>query len=248
MGKPVPEAPGATKAVPEARAELHVRARAGDAGAREALLAANLGLVGHVVRRFRSSGADLEDLRQIGSIGLLKAIDRFEPERGFAFATYACPLILGEIQRYLRDEGPVGMPREGRALARRALALAEREAAATGREPPAGELAARLGVEPADLAAAMEAARQPASLDARQAGEMPPLGARLAAGDAAGEWDRVVLRDLLRHLPPRERKVIVLRYLCDRTQAEVAAEIGVSQVHVSRLERRALRMMREAGG
>ncbi len=235
-------------AAPEATGtQLHRRARAGDAGAREALLEANLGLVGHVIRRFRATGADMEDLRQIGCIGLLKAIDRFEPERGFAFATYACPLILGEIQRYLRDEGPVGMPRAGRSLARRALAMAEREAAATGHEPAAAELASRLGVDPADLAAAMEAARQPASLDAPAGGDLPPLGARLASGAPAGEWDRLVLRDLLRHLPPRERRVIVLRYLCDQTQAEVAAAIGVSQVHVSRIERRALRMMREAG-
>jgi RNA polymerase sigma factor (sigma-70 family) len=93
----------------------------------------------------------------------------------------------------------------------------------------------------------MEAGRQPASLDAQQAGEMPPLGARLAGSDPAGEWDRLVLRDLLRHLPPRERRVIVLRYLCDQSQAQVAAAIGVSQVHISRIERQALRMMREAG-
>ena len=227
--------------------ELLIRARAGDAGARAALLAANVGLVGHVARRFRNCGLDPEDLHQIGCIGLLKAIDRFEPERGFAFATYACPLILGEIQRHLRDHGAVGMPREQRALARRAMALAEREAAATGREPSVGDLAAQLGVEAADLAAAMEGARQPASLEAPGAGDMPSLGERVPAGGGEVAWERLMLRDLLRRLPPRERKVIVLRYLYDRTQTEVAAEIGVSQVHVSRIERQALKRLREAG-
>src|SRR5579875_3612264 len=179
-------------AAPEgATAALLVRACAGDAGAREALLQANLGLVGHVARRFRSSGLDMNDLHQIGCMGLLKAIDRFAPERGYAFATYACPLILGEIQRFLRDHGPVAMPREGRALARRALQLAEREAAATGREPTAAELAARLGVDAADLAAAMEAARTPASLDAPATGDLPALGERLPAGDGEAAWDRL---------------------------------------------------------
>jgi RNA polymerase sporulation-specific sigma factor len=229
-------------------ATLHARARAGDAGAREALLQANLGLVSHVARRFLGSGLEPEDLHQIGCIGLLKAIDRFEPQRGLRFSTYACPLILGEIQRFLRDHGPVAMPRQGRALARQALRLAEREAAATGREPPVGELAARLGCDPADLAAAMEAVRRPASLDAPAGGELPPLGLRLPAGDGEAAWDRLLLHDLLRRLPARERKVIVLRYLLDRTQAEVAAEIGVSQVHVSRIERAALRRLREAAG
>lgn len=224
--------------------ELFVRARAGDAGARDALFAANMGLVGHIVRRFTALGHDAEELLQVGGIGLVKAIDRFEPERGFQFATYAFPLILGEIQRYLRDAGSVAMPREQRALARRARRLAEARAAETGREPTVPELAGALGVDASDLAAALAAESAPASLDAASAGDPRPLGERLAAGNES-VWDRLELRDLLRRLPERERRVIVLRYLLDRTQVEVAAALGISQVQVSRIERRALARLRQ---
>jgi RNA polymerase sporulation-specific sigma factor len=224
---------------------LFRRARGGDEQARAALLEANLGLVHHVVRRFVAGGHDAEELFQVGCLGLLKAIDRFEPERGFAFATYACPLILGEIRRHLRAAGAVAMPRDTRALARRARRLAEAEQRRTGREPTLPVLAAALAVPAPELAAALAADAAPLSLDAPGEDDAPPLGERLPSpgGEA---WERVLLAELLRQLPPRERRVIALRYLLDRTQAEVGAALGVSQVQVSRLERRALERLRAA--
>jgi RNA polymerase sporulation-specific sigma factor len=227
---------------------LWARARAGDAAAREALITRNLNLVRHVVRRYAGMGTDLEDLFQVGCVGLIKAVDRFEPERGHRFSTYAVPVILGEIQRYLRDAAPAGAGRGALRLAQ-AARRAEERLLALGRVPTVQDVAAALGVSPGELALALEAARRPASLDAadpREGGDRPLL--ERIGGDPRDEEDRVALRRLLATLPPRERQVLLLRYYLDRSQAEVGRALGLSQPQISRLEQRALRALRAGWG
>ncbi len=214
-------------------AGLLARARAGDAEARAAAVAANLNLVRHLVRRFRATGPDEEDLFQVGCLGLVKAVDRFDPAAGARFSTYAVPVILGEIRAFLRADGPVKVGRGARALAVRARRAADELRACLGRQPSMQELAASLGVDAADLAVVLEAASGPLSLQA-------------APADAPDAWEeRVLLREALSALPDRERRVIELRYFLDRTQQETGALLGVSQAQVSRLEQRALALLRE---
>jgi RNA polymerase sporulation-specific sigma factor len=229
-------------------ARLCRAAARGDRAARERIVAANLGLVRHVVRRFRAMGlAEEEELFQVGVLGLLKAVDRFDPERGTRLSTYAVPLILGEIQRYLRDVAPAGPGRGAQRLAQAARAAEERLAQQLRRPPTVAEVAAELGVSAGELAAALEAARRPASLDEvapSPEGEGRPLHERLPA--PGGEWDRALVRVLLARLPPRERQILVLRYYRDLSQAEVGALLGLSQPQVSRVEQRALQALRRA--
>jgi len=223
-------------------------AAGGDRAARERIVSANLNLVRHVVRRYRSMGADGEELFQVGCLGLLKAVDRFDPARGTRFSTYAVPLILGEIQRHLRDLAPAGLGRGAHRLARAARHKEEALANDLQRTPTAAEVAQGLGVSVAELGAALEAARRPASLDEQATdatGERPALYQRLAAGDGR-EWDQAALRTLVERLPDRQRQVILLRYFRDRSQAEVGTLLHLSQPQISRLEKRALQALRHA--
>ena len=230
---------------PEVR-RLARAAAGGDRHARERLVTSNLNLVRHVVRRYRLTGQDPDELFQVGCVGLVKAVDRFDPDRGTRFSTYAVPLILGEIQRYLRDAAPPGLGRGAYRLAQQARATEDRLAAESGRLPTAGEVAQALGVSSGELALALEAARRPASLDEIVPGDDGggrPLHERLAAGGLEG-WEQAMLRTLVARLPPRQRQVLVLRYFRDRSQAEVGALLGLSQPQISRLEKRALETLR----
>ena len=218
------------------------------------MVTANLRLVHHVLRRYRSLaalGVDLDELYQVGCIGLVKAVRRFDPGRGLRFSTYAVPLILGEIQRHLRDTAPAGAGRGAYRLAQAARAAQERLANAWQRAPTAVEVARELGVSIADLAVALEAARRPVSLDAQPPGggsdPGPSLHERLAgASTAASEADAALLRTLVARLPPRESAVLTLRFFRDRSQAEVGALLGLSQPQISWLEKRALARLRAA--
>jgi len=225
---------------------LSQAAAAGDRAARDRIVAANLNLVRHVARRYRAMGHDAEELFQVGCVGLIKAADRFDPGRGTRFSTYAVPLILGEIQRYLRDTAPAGLGRGAHRLARAARAQEEAMTKELERTPTAAEVAAALGVSVADMSAAIEAAHRPMSLDEQPvdaAGERRGLYERLAAGGGQ-EWDQAVLRALVERLPARERQVVILRYFRDRSQSEVGMLLGLSQPQISRLEKRALQRLR----
>jgi RNA polymerase sporulation-specific sigma factor len=187
-----------------------------------------------------------EELFQVGCVGLLKAIDQFDLSYDVKFSTYAVPVILGEIRRQLRDFSAVKVSRSKKQLAAAVKEARQRLVQLAGREPTMQELAAELGVDTAEVAGALEATRVPLSLFEKvgTAREAPELIDTLAG--SGEEWfESIALRQVLEQLEPRERQIILLRFFRDRTQAEVGAVVGLSQVQVSRIERRVLKTLRE---
>ncbi|HEY4278294.1 MAG TPA: SigB/SigF/SigG family RNA polymerase sigma factor [Conexibacter sp.] len=218
----------------------------------------HLGLAHHLARRYADRGEPLDDLVQVASLGLLKAVDRFDAERGVNFASFAVPTILGELRRHFRDRGwAIHVPRD---LQEATLAVEAATRARTGRPPTPADLASDTGLDVETVLEALEAAgaHRALSLDmpagsARGDGERGG-GERSSLGDALGREDdelarardRVTIAQLVRDLDPREREILRLRFVEDLTQSEIGARIGVSQMHVSRLIRTALMRMRLA--
>jgi RNA polymerase sigma-B factor len=219
--------------------------------ARDQLVALHLPLVEHLARRFRNRGEPYDDLMQVGTIGLIKAIDRFDPERGVEFSTYATPTVVGEIKRHFRDKGwAIRVPRRLQEL-RLSLGLAGAELAQElGRSPTVGELADRLGLEPDLVLEGLESANAytTLSLDAPETADDP----RTSVGQAIGIEDdalenveyRAALRPLLAKLDEREKQILLLRFFGGKTQSQIANEVGISQMHVSRLLARTLESLR----
>ena len=221
-------------------------AREGDREAAEKLVTANSGLIWSVARRFFGRGVDSDDLYQLGCVGFLKAIAGYDESYGTQFSTYAVPKISGEIHRFLRDDGAVKVSRgikERAALIRSARQSLEQK---LGREPALSELAAETGLTPEDIAVA-ETATGPAESLQREAGDDGFTLEQIIGDDSETErvLERVSLREAIDQLPERERQVIALRYFHDMTQDAASRVLGVSQVQVSRLERRAIGRLRE---
>lgn len=235
----------------ETRALL-ARAREGDKEARERLINCHLKLVFNLVKRFENRGYDLEDLFQIGTIGLIKAIDKFDPGYEVRFSTYAVPMIVGEIRRFLRDDHPVKVSRSLKETAHRVYEMQERLAKELGREPSVAELAEALALPREEIVAAMEALQAPESIYEKvyeDEGDPLYILDQLAAQEKETTFfDRIALKDIIRRLPPKQRQVIVLRFFADRTQTQVAEIMGLSQVQISRLERQALANIRKLLG
>ena len=221
-------------------------AQAGDRAALEALVVNNTGLVRTVAARFPGRGYDREDLIEVGHLGLLKAIRTFDLTRGCTFSTYAVPLIFGEIRRFLRDDGPIKVSREQKRLA--ALLSVEREKAAeNGEELRLSELAARFGVSPEAAADALDALSPIRSLSeyAYADGEGPTLDAPLSADEESERvFDRITLAAAIEKLPSLRKKIILLRYYRDLSQQKVADLLGLTQVKVSREEKKAVEALR----
>jgi len=237
----------------EEQQELLRRARLGEAEAREQLIAQNARLVWSIATRFGGRGIELEDLFQIGSIGLWRACERFDPAYGVHFSTYAVPLIIGEIRRYLRDYGQIKVSRRLRERAAMARHAADELRSAEGREPTPLEVAAACGLQVDEVVEALEATQMVHSLDEVIGhGEREDLLRIDRLEDtqipADGAIDRVDLRDAMRQLPEEERQVLFLRFFRDLTQQEVADRLGTHQVRISRIERRALQRVREMLG
>lgn len=246
------------------------RSQAGDKEAREVLIESNLGLVHHIVRRFIGRGHDLEDLFQIGTIGLMKAIDKFDLTVGVKFSTYAVPMITGEIKRFLRDDGPVKVSRTIKENGLKVRIARQRLQAALKREPTMQELAKEAGLPEEDIVLAMEAAVEVESLysavyqddgsemylvDKVVQGESGCVGSSL--GNGVGSCmdvekdkllDHMLLKQLLDTLETKEKELIYMRYFQNKTQMEIASILGISQVQVSRLEKKILLRMRERAG
>lgn len=226
------------------------RAQKGDAAAQEILVKRNIALVKSLVKKFLNRGYEYEDLFQLGSIGLLKAIKNYEPKYNVRFSTYAVPMIIGEIKRFLRDDGMIKVSRSLKELVNKAMAAKEHLKATLGREPGITEIAEAVGTDPEDLVYALEAVRTPASIyDVIYEDEDNPilLIDKMAEENSqvSDAMDRITLNDLLSKLDKRERTIITLRYFKDKTQNEIAGMLGISQVQISRIEKKVLMKMRE---
>ena len=255
--------------------ELLKKARAGDRHARDQMVEENVGLVWNIVKRFNGRGYDPEDLFQIGCIGLIKAIDHFNLEFDVKFSTYAVPMIMGEIKRFMRDDGMIKISRTMKENGWKVKLAAQRLGQELGRQATVDEIAAATELEPEEIAVAIEANRdvdyiylpvyQPEGkeiylIDQVVAGENASVGyvsrtavVRGNSGEADSGVDaekekvinHVLLEQLLGTLEEKERRLITLRYYEDKTQTQVAAELGISQVQVSRLEKKILLRLRQ---
>ena len=230
--------------IPADTATLLQAAQAGDQAAAQRLVEANQGLVWSVVRRYLPSGQDREDLYQLGCLGLLKAIQGFDLAFGTQFSTYAVPKIAGEIRRFLRDDGLVKVSRGQKEQALAICRARDRLTAQLGREPTLSELARDTGLAPEDIAAADLATASVASLQA-ESGESGLALEGMVASPEEDLVERVALRTAIGRLPERQRMLILLRYYRGLTQDRTAKILGVSQVQVSRLEKKALQFLRQ---
>ncbi|MGW6571197.1 RNA polymerase sigma factor SigF [Streptomyces sp. NPDC054945] len=260
----VPPAPvfAATAALPDPRDRSGARAlfielRALPDGStekaelRNRLVRMHLPLVEHLARRFRNRGEPLDDLTQVATIGLIKSVDRFDPDRGVEFSTYATPTVVGEIKRHFRDKGwAVRVPRRLQEL-RLSLTTATAELSQQhGRSPTVHELAERLGISEEEVLEGLESANaySTLSLDVPDTDdESPAVADTLGSEDEAleGVEYRESLKPLLEGLPPREKRILLLRFFGNMTQSQIAQEVGISQMHVSRLLARTLAQLRE---
>lgn len=233
--------------------ELIQRAQQGDETAKNILVQENLGLVWSLVRRFSNRGYDMEDLFQIGSIGLLKSIDKFDLSFNVKFSTYAVPMIVGEIKRFLRDDGIIKVSRSLKETAYKVRLLKDELIRELNREPTISEIAAGLDLPIEDVVEALESNAEVESLNAviyqgdgkpitlsDKIDELPTLQNNLV--------DKMILTELIERLLPIEREIIHMRYFEDRTQTEIACALEISQVQVSRIEKRILKKMREMLG
>ena len=221
------------------------RAKNGDGAARDALIQGNLRLVLSVIQKFAGRGENADDLFQVGCVGLIKAIDNFDPSHEVKFSTYGVPMIAGEIRRYLRDNSAMRISRSMRDTAYRALQMKEKLTAEKGQEPNLDEIAAALGMPRSEVVLAMDAICDPVSL-------YEPVytdsGENVTVMDQVGDsrntdeqWlSQIALAEAMRNLSEREKRILSLRFFDGRTQMEVAGEIGISQAQVSRLEKGAV--------
>ncbi|MDU2066456.1 MAG: SigB/SigF/SigG family RNA polymerase sigma factor [Sporomusaceae bacterium] len=226
-----------------------VQAQAGDERAKEILVKENLNLVHSIVRRFLGRGFEEEDLFQIGSIGLLKAIERFDLTYETKFSTYAVPLILGEIRRFIRDDHPIKVSRSVKELSYQIRLEQENWQKRTGREPSLLELAEVMNLAAPEVAAALTAVQPPVSLfdPIFSADETQPVLLERLKGveEEKNLIERLNLQQMLERLSEKERQIIKLRFFDDLTQADVASLLQLSQVQVSRLEKKALIFLRQ---
>lgn len=229
--------------------ELIRYAQLGDTHARDRIVANNLNLVRSLVQRFIHRDYEWDDLFQIGSIGLIKAIDRFDESFNVKFSTYAVPMIVGEIRRFLRDDSPIKVSRPLKELASKVYIAQEKLVIKLQREPTITEIAQEIGSIPQDVVLALEAVQQPTSLYAsafHDNADLLVVDQIASCNDTDDTYlNNLTLRESLFQLPIKEREVIKMRFFEDKTQAEVALHMGISQVQVSRIERYALKLIRD---
>lgn len=228
---------------------LMEQAHQGDKKARDRLIEENMGLIWNIVRRFKHRGVELEDLFQIGSIGLIKAIDKFDSSYEVQLSTYAVPMIMGEIKRYLRDNSMLKVSRGLKELAYKACQVKENMEKELGRDPEIGELAETLSVQPEEIVAALEAVKEVESLQTivyTNDGNELLLMDRLEDKEDKTEHllNQMLLDSAMECLNEQEKRLLQMRYYQNMTQSAIASELDMSQVQVSRMEKRILRFMR----
>jgi len=228
---------------------LHA-AKEGDTVARERLINCNLKLIFNLVQRFAHRGYEIEDLFQIGTIGLIKAIDKFDFTYGVKFSTYAVPMIIGEIRRFLRDDHPVKVPRSYKELVYKVNRSRDELSASLGREATIGEIATCIGVDRDEIVAALEAVQSPTSIyDTLYQDDSDPiyvLDQLSEEKELDPRWfENLALKEVLDKLPEREKRVLLMRFFEDKTQSQIASQLHLSQVQISRIERAALNRIRK---
>ncbi|MBN2948023.1 MAG: SigF/SigG family RNA polymerase sporulation sigma factor [Blautia sp.] len=225
------------------------RAHQGDKEARDTLFEENTGLIYSVARRFLGRGVEMEDLFQIGSIGLLKAVDKFDPAFEVKFSTYAIPMILGELKRFFRDDGMIKVSRSIKENQHRVYLAREKIEKELGREPSLKEIAEILEMPPEEVAMTMDSAAEVESLYRtvyQSEGTDISLIDKIPEKENAEEHllNRIFLEEILGKLESSDRKLLYMRYFQDQTQTQIAEQLGVSQVQVSRMEKRILKKLR----
>ncbi len=230
--------------------ELLLRTKQGDEEAREKLIHGNLRLVLSIIQRFTNRRENMDDLFQVGCIGLIKAVDHFNTDIDVEFSTYAVPMIIGEVRRYLRDNNTIRVSRSVRDLAYRALQMKEQLSAQSEREVSIDKIAEALGEKPEDVARALEAIVEPISLYDTvysDGGDSIYVMDQLSDdGESDEAWlEDIALKEAIKKLGERERMIIQMRFYKGKTQMEIAEEIGISQAQVSRLEKGAFERIRK---
>jgi RNA polymerase sporulation-specific sigma factor len=211
------------------------------------LIEHNSPLLKSIIRRYRNRGVDYDDLYQLGCIGLLKAINNFDTAYNVRFSTYAVPMITGEVKRFLRDDGYIKVSRALKVLSVKISRFVERYKKEHAEDPAIDLIAREFQTEPAEVVFALDAAKFPVSLfEKNESGgeKSQALIDKLATDDREDMLDKLILRDIIDSLPPREKKIIVLRYFRDKTQSEISRALGVSQVQISRIESKIIERMR----
>jgi len=230
--------------------ELFIKIKEGDEKSREEFIYGNLRLVLSILQRFSGRGENMDDLLQIGCVGLIKALDNFDESYGVKFSTYAVPMILGEIRRFLRDDNSIRVSRSLRDIAYRALAVKERLINLNLKEPTLEEIAKELSISQKEVSEALDAIMDPVSLHEpvyHDGGDAIFVMDQIKDDRNTDEsWlEDITLKEALKKLPPREQHILDLRFFSGKTQMEIANEIGISQAQVSRLEKNAIKHMKK---
>lgn len=231
------------------KTELLIKAKEGDSYSRQKLIEGNLRLVLSVVQKFSGRGENPDDLFQVGCIGLIKSIDNFDISQNVKFSTYAVPMIIGEIRRYLRDYNPIRVSRSLRDTAYHAMQAKERIQNNLGRDATIEEIAKELSIKPTDVVLALEAIVEPMSLYEpvySDGGDTIYVMDQVGGAESDDDWlNEISIKETIKHLGEREKQILTLRFMQGKTQMEVANEIGISQAQVSRLEKGALKKIKE---
>lgn len=238
------------KILPEKEKQILLKeAKQGNKKAREDLISGNLRLVLSVIQRFTNRGENLDDLFQVGCIGLIKAIDNFDTSHDVRFSTYAVPMIIGEVRRYLRDNNPVRVSRSLRDTAYHAMQIKERISNEKGYEPTVEEIAKEMNLKKEEVVIALEAVVDPVSFYEpvySNGGDTIFLMDQIGSNETDKDWlDEIVLKEAIKNLPDREKHILSMRFMKGMTQTEVADEIGISQAQVSRLEKNAIESIKK---
>ncbi|KZZ86485.1 MULTISPECIES: RNA polymerase sporulation sigma factor SigF [Bacillaceae] len=231
--------------------ELILKSQQGDQQARDTIVQRNMRLVWSVVQRFLNRGYEPDDLFQIGCIGLLKSVDKFDLSYDVRFSTYAVPMIIGEIQRFIRDDGTVKVSRSLKELGNKIRRAKDELSKTLGKVPTVTEIAAHLEISPEEVVLAQEAVRAPSSIHEtvyENDGDPITLLDQIADHTDSKWFDKIVLKEAIEGLDEREKLIVYLRYYKDQTQSEVAERLGISQVQVSRLEKKILSQMKSLMG
>ncbi len=228
--------------------ELIMKAQSGDENAKSVLVENNSPLIKSILRRYKNKGVEYDDLYQLGCIGLLKAIKNFSTEFGVKFSTYAVPMIMGEIKRYLRDDGYIKVSRTTKTLSCKIAYYIDSVKNSEGRSPSVNEIAEKFGIEPQEVVFTMDSSKMPVSIyDKGDDEQGQAIFEKLTDGDQTDSTiEKMLIKESISKLDEREKKIVLLRYYKDKTQSEVAKVLNVSQVQVSRLETKIIEKLRES--